>query len=172
MDIWFVDHLAPDISICIFPWWFAFCPCLFHFPNAFRLFLCLRWCLLDFSTLNHLWISFSSSFSLPKVVNKDMSERWGKGQLPHSPWRPPSPASPASWRLFTSTQNIFPSTWQDGQPRWSAFTHATSQDPLSTAKMQNSWMEHLFLSVFMLGLHTKERGLPSPQGPHGKLLSI
>lgn len=89
--------------------------------------------------------------------------KWGKGQLPNPPWRPPSPASLASWRLLTSTQHIFPSTWQDGQPKWSAFIYATSQDPLLTAKLQNSGLEHVFLSVFMLGLHTKEKGLPSPQ---------
>lgn len=129
-----------------------------HFPNSFRLFFCLCWCLSHFSIQNHLWISSSSSFSLPKVVNKDRSE-WNrrKGQLPDPPWRPPSWASPVSCRLFTSTQHIFPSAWQDGQPRWSAFIYAMSQDPLVAAKLQNSWMQHLFLSVFMLGLHTKAK---------------
>lgn len=116
MDIWFVDYLAPDISICIFLWWFEFCPCLFHFLNAFRLFLCLRWCLSYFSTLNHLWISFSSSFSLPKVVNKDRSERQGKGQLLHSPWRPPSqPAQHPEGCLLPPSTFFHPHDRMDSQ---------------------------------------------------------
>lgn len=55
--------------------------------------------------------------------------------------------------------HIFPFTWQDGKPKRSAFIHATSQDPLLNAKPQSSWMEHLFLLVFMLGLNAKEKGV-------------
>ena len=77
-----------------FPWWFTFCPCQSHFPNSFRLSICLCWCLSHFSIQNHLWISFSSPFSLPKVINKDKSvcdER--KDQIPQHPEDyPPEPA--------------------------------------------------------------------------------
>lgn len=117
MNIWFVDYFAPDISICIFPWWFAFCPCLSHFPNSFRLFFCLCWCLSHFSIQNHLWISFSSPFLLPEVINKDKSE-WdgGKGQPPNSPWRPPSPASP----VFLKAVYFHPAHFSIHMTGWAA----------------------------------------------------
>lgn len=126
-------HLHFPMMICTLPLALP----IFLIPLGYAFALC--WCLSHFSIQNHLRISSSSSFSLPKVVNKDRSE-WDrrKGQLPNPPWRPPSWASPVSCRLFTSTQHIFPSTWQDGRPRWSAFIYAMSQDPLVAAKLQNS----------------------------------
>lgn len=90
-----------------------FCPCLSHFPNSFRLFLCCARCLSYFSPQNHLWISFSS-YSLRLLVKTGLSEMGGKATSPVYPQSPPSGASPASWGLFPSTQHIFPSMWQDG----------------------------------------------------------
>lgn len=68
--------------------------CLSHFPNSFRLFLCLCWCLPHFSIQNHLWISFPSPFSLPKVVNKDRV-RWEERPAAQPTREPTLPRPPS-----------------------------------------------------------------------------
>lgn len=149
------------------------------FVPAFPIFLiplgyssACAWCLSYFSTQSHLWISFSSPcYSLRLLV--DRSE-WD-GREGHFSYVPPEPTlwtQPSVLRAVSFHPAHFSIRVTGWQPIWSAFIYATSQDPLLTVTLQNSQIEQLLLSVFMLGSQPPKKGLPSLQEPRGRLLSV
>lgn len=133
-----------------------FCPCLSHFPNSFRLFLCL--CSV-FVIFLHSESSVNFIFKLlPEAVSKDRSEWDGRGG--HFSCVPPEPtlwSQPSVLRAVSFHPAHFSIHVTGWQPICSAFIYATSQDPLLTVTFQNSHIEQLLLSVFMLGSHPQKR---------------
>lgn len=147
------------------------------FVPAFPIFLiplgyssACAWCLSYFSTQDHLWISFSSPcYSLRLLVDRS----GGDGREGHFSYVPPEPTSGPSpvLRAVSFHPAHFSIRVTGWQPIWSAFIYATSQDPLLTVTLQNSQIEQLLLSVFMLGSQPPKRVCLHFKS-HGRLLSV